>query len=545
MDHRLIEGLMDVVAPYIKKLEDRVAALEARQPEKGEPGRDGADGKNIDAEEVGFRAYQIAEKLIGPLVLTAVNEADFKNPEVPPEIIQEEVARQLAELPKAVDGKDGRDGVDGKDAEVDLDALALKAAELIEKPKDGADGKDADPVDLDAIAIKAAALIEKPKDGIDGKDAEPVDPTVVANLLVDLMPVPKDGKDAVVDLEALAVKAAALIEKPKDGRDAEVDLDAVALKAAELIPVPKDGCDGIDGKDAVLDPAIVTAALRDIVQEKAEILRGEPGKDADPDHVKGLVERTFTERVPVSFMVNAEGVLVANYSSGDKKDLGRVRGASVMDSKVNDDGILVLRMSDGRELQAGIVCGKDGEPGKPGEPGRAGRDALEVQVLPGIHENKSYPEGVVSIWRGGLIRSERQTDPIADGNIADAGWRTILNAIHEEAEEVLDDGRFIERVTSYTNGTEFRRRIKTVTPIDQSVWAPREYLKGDGVTYNGGWFIAQRDTSATDVPQDKGGAWRLAAKRGRDGKDLTEPKVRGPVHVPAAATGPRKDGNGR
>jgi hypothetical protein len=44
----------------------------------------------------------------------------------------------------------------------------------------------------------------------------------------------------------------------------------------------------------------------------------------------------------------------------------------------------------------------------------------------------------------------------------------------------------------------------------------RKYAQHDTVTYGGSLWIAQRDTSAS--PGDKPADWKLAVKRGRDGK---------------------------
>ncbi len=56
--------------------------------------------------------------------------------------------------------------------------------------------------------------------------------------------------------------------------------------------------------------------------------------------------------------------------------------------------------------------------------------------------------------------------------------------------------------------------------IDQGVYREgQRYRKGDGVTFGGSWFIAQRDVKPTEKPEDGSGAWRLASKRGRDGKE--------------------------
>lgn len=57
-----------------------------------------------------------------------------------------------------------------------------------------------------------------------------------------------------------------------------------------------------------------------------------------------------------------------------------------------------------------------------------------------------------------------------------------------------------------------------------------EYHKGDGVTWGGSFWIAQCD--AGDKP-DTGKGWRLAVKKGRDGKDgqIKPPPKGGPVKV--------------
>jgi len=65
--------------------------------------------------------------------------------------------------------------------------------------------------------------------------------------------------------------------------------------------------------------------------------------------------------------------------------------------------------------------------------------------------------------------------------------------------------------------------------VDRGVYREGDsYQKGDGVTFGGGFFIAQQDTTAK--PEESLGGWRLAVKRGRDGKDgkdaATVPVVR-------------------
>jgi hypothetical protein len=57
-----------------------------------------------------------------------------------------------------------------------------------------------------------------------------------------------------------------------------------------------------------------------------------------------------------------------------------------------------------------------------------------------------------------------------------------------------------------------------------------EHRAGDGVTWGGSFFIAQKDAPAGKPGESDD--WRLAVKRGRDGKDGRPPEApRGPVRV--------------
>ena len=54
------------------------------------------------------------------------------------------------------------------------------------------------------------------------------------------------------------------------------------------------------------------------------------------------------------------------------------------------------------------------------------------------------------------------------------------------------------------------------------------YQRGDGVTLGGSFFIAQADTTAKPGKSDE---WRLAVKRGADGRDLRADEKRPPEPV--------------
>lgn len=155
-----------------------------------------------------------------------------------------------------------------------------------------------------------------------------------------------------------------------------------------------------------------------------------------------------------------------------------VAGTSVTSAIIDRAGNLVLTLSDGSTKDLGPVVGKDGEPGKDGSDGLAFEDMTE---------------------------------------------------------ELADDGRTIVR--RYSRGDqvkEFRHQVSVV--LDRGVYKEgTEYQAGDGVTWGGSFWIAQQKT--TEKP-DGGDCWRLAVKRGKDGKSapVTTPVANGPIRVgnPAA-----------
>lgn len=254
---------------------------------------------------------------------------------------------------------------------------------------------------------------------------------------------------------------------------------------------------------------------------------GVDGKSVDVNELRDLVSEYVAKAIvdlpsqPSAMLINEAGVLVSVYADGSTKIIGHVRGAdgargaSIMDGALDDAGQLVLRMSDGRLVNVGTVKGADGKDGV-GLSGARGRDAIEIRILPGIDDAKSYGESVCARYRGGVIRAERQTDPLVDGDITKAGWSVILEGIAEETERSLDDGRVIERETIYTTGRRFLRRIETAAMLYRGVWRDSEYSRGDTVTWDGSSWHANATTRAKP---GTGPDWTMANKRGQNGKD--------------------------
>lgn len=326
------------------------------------------------------------------------------------------------------------------------------------------------------------------------------------------------------DVRPMLEEMVAALPKPENGKDGEPGRDGEPGLPGANGGDGQPGRDGVDGKN--VDPEVVKAlvdeqgdkALATLIAKQSELIA------VGVERFGEEIDKRFAElpQLPVSFLVNESGILVANYADGEFKSIGKVRGedglrgASLMDGSVDTEGTLVLRMSDGRIIQTGVVKGADGHDGRPGDQGLRGRDAHEIAIAPGVDETKSYAEGTCARWRGGVVRAERQTDPVMDGNIIAAGWSVILEGIAEETERVLEDDRTVERSTTYTSGKTFTRQIKSPFPVYRGVWREQQYERGDSVTFGGSQFIANRDTSAKPETADCG--WQLAVKRGRDGK---------------------------
>ncbi|MFL1404191.1 phage portal protein [Marinobacter sp. M1N3S26] len=249
-------------------------------------------------------------------------------------------------------------------------------------------------------------------------------------------------------------------------------LDDIAREVSELIEKPA------DGKDA--DPEVIRQMVTEVI---AEIPAPEDGKDGESVSVED-VQRMVDEAVAKAM----ESVEIP--APQDGKD-----GESV---PVED----VQRMVDEAVAKAmeSVEVPKDGEPG---------RDAVDIDILPDIDPEKSYPRGTYATHAGGLWRSHSTTQGMR-------GWECIVDGVKDIEVTPVDDRTFkvnVQRSSGDSAGELFSMPIV----IDRGVYRPDEdYEKGDGVSFGGSFWIAQKGT-----PDGKPGTtddWRLAVKHGRPGK---------------------------
>ncbi|MCH2219310.1 MAG: hypothetical protein MK097_03150, partial [Dechloromonas sp.] len=349
MDHRLIEGLMEVIAPLVKEyVENQVAPLraelaeyKARAPEKGEPGKD-ADPTAVAAlvlEQVRpdiDAAVKGAVEAIPPVQvdpeLVRLAAGDLVHKAVPPpehvaSMVEQAVEARMALIEPPRDGKDAdmgavfaeierrfqeiptpRDGRDSDPAEVErmVDAAVTKAMAAVPTPKDGEPGKDADPEHVEMLVRlvvgEEIGKIEPPRDGKDA-DMDAVAEIVRARVdeAVAAIRVPEDGKSVTVDdVRPVLEELVAAIPPAPAGKDADVDAvlravdERVSEKVAEAVSsirVPE------DGKSVTVED--VRPMIEEVVKAAvAEIPVPVNGKDADPAEVAALILDDVVKLIP-------------------------------------------------------------------------------------------------------------------------------------------------------------------------------------------------------------------------------------------------------
>lgn len=236
-----------------------------------------------------------------------------------------------------------------------------------------------------------------------------------------------------------------------------LDAEVVAKRAAELVPTPQDGKDG---------------------------------KDADPETIKQMVEDAVASLPPPT-----DGKDGLDGKDGvDGKD-----GQSVPIEEVER----MVQEAVAKAMQS-IELPKDGKDGEPG------RDAVDIEILPAIDEFKSYARGTYATHKGGLWRSYERTAGLK-------GWECIVEGVADLRIE-QDGDRGFKAVAELSSGATQTKAISIPAMVYRGIFKAGDFQPGDTVTWGGSLWHCDEPTS--DKPGEPGSkGWRLAVKRGRDGKD--------------------------
>lgn len=264
-----------------------------------------------------------------------------------------------------------------------------------------------------------------------------------------------------------------------NGKDAEpVDIAQIVAEVLEQIPIPKDGTpgekgiDGISGKD------------------------GEPG-ERGTDGVDGKDGQNGADGAPGEKGADGESV-----SSADV---------------IRDVEPLIKQLIEAIPAPKDGEAGPQGDRGEKGVDGANGRDgtdgkSITLDDIAPMMEN-ALTKALLDFERRAtdvLLRSVENMPKPKDG-------RDAFQL--EDIEIALGEDDRTLTLAFTRDGARIERSVTLPTLKDAGVFKDgRAYTRGDGCTFGGSFWIAQKD-APIGKPGDEGSDWRLAVKSGRHGKD--------------------------
>jgi len=348
-----------------------------------------------------------------------------------------------------------------------------------------AEQKAAQALALDVDARIKLATIEAVKSATESMRAElaqakqeSAEAAQRANDLAASLRQPEDGKDAdPAQIERAVADAVAKIPTPQDGKSVTLDdvMPTLNLAMEEIH-------DQVDRRLKEVHDAIESAQqAAKQADEKAKSLRQpEDGKSVTMDDVRPVIEEAVQRAVDA----------LPPPKDGKSVTLDDVR--PLVDEAVKS-AVAAIEVPEPRD-------------------GEDGRDALQLEILPIIDPDKSYPRGSYAKHLGGLWRAYEQTHEMR-------GWECIVEGIATLSVEQIDERTFVIDC-GLSSGRAVRKEVAVPMVIDRGVYrADGEYRAGDGVTWAGSYWIAKDDTPQGKPGEPGSDGWRLAVKRGRDGKD--------------------------
>ena len=268
------------------------------------------------------------------------------------------------------------------------------------------------------------------------------------------------------DLESIAQQAAALIPAPKNGEDgAPADMEALKSYLEELvkaIPAPQDG-------QSVTVDDVAPMIREEVAKAASELPPAKDGKSVTTEDVRPMLAELVCDAVKA----------LPPAAPGKDADMDALR------SHLED---LVK--------------------------------SIELPKAASVEEVAAFFERRFSDLTLHWERQVREdTSKALDRIPAPKDGRDAL-PLESFDIELGEDGRTVT-VKMQAGEVVLERSVKIASVIDRGVYsADKSYEQGDGTTYGGCYWIAQKD-APEGVP---GGStdWRLAVKKGRDGKDLRD-----------------------
>lgn len=376
----------------------------------------------------------------------------------------------------------------------DIKAMVSAEVALIELPQP-------EKVDLDELALKAAELVT------------PVQPE----------PLP----DVAAMIGEAVTKAVASIEIPQP---VEVNLDDLAEKAAGLIVVPK--APELPDIESMVGSAVKTAVdAIDLPQPETPDLEAVAALVKVPDVDLAALAKAAADLIPVAevkvdieaIAKSAAALIPAPEIAFTQADLDAISATAAVKAagqvtipvdaleKAAKDAVAAIELPQAPDFSAMLKAAMAEVELPQPTPGKDGLDALQLEVLPEIDASKSYPRGTYASHEGGLWRTYEKSHGMR-------GWECVMNGVARTEIKASDDLRTVTFVNTLSDGTITEKHFDVPVVIDRGVFKHgNTYKTGDAVTWGGSLWIAQEPTAdKPGEPAAKG--WRLAVKKGRDAK---------------------------
>lgn len=277
-------------------------------------------------------------------------------------------------------------------------------------------------------------------------------------------------------------------------------------------------------------------------------------------HIKAILEGVVPEM---------KSAIATAVDSATKPLLERIAALEGRSATKGDRGEKGEPGADGKDGAPGKdgADGKDGLPGTDGQPGKDGRDGIDGKDgAPGLNGKDAPPPTIAQITEALLPEQPGVISPLkrvvqdyfeafpvpagkdgADGKDGAPGRDGQPGAPGAAGRDGKDgaDGRDGKDGAAGRDGLGFDDLSfeydgeRTVTlrfargsdvktfpidlpiPIFRDAWTERQYKRGDMVMWGGSLFCATRDTRAKPDSNDD---WKLATRRGRDGKNGVDGK---------------------
>lgn len=348
----------------------------------------------------------------------------------------------------------------------------------------------------------------------------------VRKLFGEVEPRIKAIEDRQAELPDLVARAVDAIPRPQDGKSVvPADMEPMLREMVAALPEPADGKSvTIDDVQPLVDEAVSAAV--------AGLPPPQDGKSVELEEVLPLV----ADAVAKHFDANP----VSNGADADPAEIARQVAEAVAALPAPKDGKDGPSGDEVREMVtaavAAIPAPQDGK--------SVSLDEVVEAITPRLHERIE-----VTLAKAELDFERRLQGILERAIAAIPAPKDGRDGFSLEDLSFEDDGDGTITLR-FARGDLVKQKEIRYPRGDRGVFREGEaYRKGDGATYGGSWWIAQKD-EPTGVP-GLSGDWRLAVKKGRDGKSVVKlpgkeapTTIRLPGAKPAAPRAGDGDGDG-